>query len=110
MLIMRASTTENEDIDGMNSFQRGLKRIGDILGSAIGLVLLSPLFVDVSGKTKRRTTGRAARLRIGCVIHIVYLSGVWGGFLLWAFTICLYFSGVQFSTRIASPRPRNTCG
>ena len=46
MLIMRASTTENEDIDGMNSFQRGLKRIGDILGSAIGLVLLSPLFVD----------------------------------------------------------------
>ena len=47
MLIMRASTTENEDIDGMNSFQRGLKRIGDILGSAIGLVLLSPLFVVI---------------------------------------------------------------
>lgn len=47
MLIMKASTTEIKDIDGMNYFQRKLKRCGDIIGSSIGLILLSPLFLII---------------------------------------------------------------
>ena len=37
----------NKNIDGMNTFQRALKRMGDCLGAFLGLLFLSPMFLVI---------------------------------------------------------------
>lgn len=44
---MDNSTHENVSIDNMNAMQRALKRVGDVLGSLIGLILTSPIFLVI---------------------------------------------------------------
>jgi len=55
---IRMEVHKNEDsIDGMNAFELCVKRIGDIIGSLVGLVVLSPLFLIIYIAQKREGSG-----------------------------------------------------
>ena len=36
--------TANQNIDHMNALERGLKRVGDIVGALLGMIVLTPVF------------------------------------------------------------------
>ena len=56
-----------DNIDGMNGLERGLKRIGDIIGALLLLVVLSPVFLYIFIKQKKSASGPAiySQERIG---------------------------------------------
>ncbi len=50
---------DNVPVDGMNALQRTLKRIGDCIGSFVGLFVLSPLFIVIFVVLKIENSGSA---------------------------------------------------
>lgn len=44
---MGNNCNSNKNIDGMNTFERALKRMGDCLGAFLGLLFLSPMFLVI---------------------------------------------------------------
>lgn len=51
------SETVLTNIDGMNGFERGLKRAGDVLGAVLLLMVLSPLFLYIYIRQKMAASG-----------------------------------------------------
>lgn len=48
---------ENKYVDGMNVVERGLKRMFDIVASALGLIILSPVFLYVFLRLRKQGDG-----------------------------------------------------
>lgn len=58
---------ESANIDGMNGLERGLKRVGDVVGAILLLILLSPVFLYIYLRQKLSVKGPAiySQERIG---------------------------------------------
>src|SRR5574344_2040 len=58
---------EPENIDGMNGFERGVKRVADVVGAITLLIVLSPLFLYIYIRQKMDASGPAvySQERIG---------------------------------------------
>lgn len=58
---------KSKNIDGMNGVERGIKRLGDIVGAVLLLVVLSPVFLWIYMKQKLSSPGPAiySQERIG---------------------------------------------
>ncbi len=58
---------KSKSIDGMNGVERGIKRLGDIAGAVLLLIILSPVFLWIYVKQKRTSPGPAiySQERIG---------------------------------------------
>ena len=48
---------DNINADGMNVFERGIKRTGDVLGALFGLICTSPLFLAIALMQKKEGEG-----------------------------------------------------
>ena len=48
---------ESTKTDGMNGFERALKRVGDVVGALFLLIVLSPVFLYIYIRQKRNATG-----------------------------------------------------
>lgn len=48
---------ESTNIDGMNGFERALKRVGDVVGALFLLIVLSPVFLYIYIKQKWKASG-----------------------------------------------------
>ena len=59
--------TASSGVDGMNRTERGLKRVGDVVGAAVLLVVLSPVFLYIYIRQKMSSSGPAiySQERIG---------------------------------------------
>lgn len=50
-------STNTDSIDGMNGLERGVKRIGDVVGAVLLMVILSPLFFLIYVKQRLCSSG-----------------------------------------------------
>ena len=48
---------ESKDIDGMNGFERAMKRVGDVVGALLLLVVLSPVFLYIYIRQRWNASG-----------------------------------------------------